>query len=256
MKFKILLYFILFSTILNSQELREYDLKPYNQDLNFKIIDENDIIEKDDSLEALIIIFKNTFYKNVELSISNNPQLKEIKLFSSSQEMLKFISESKLNKLTHVFFERYEGKTLDVPSFPIIEHLTIQSTELDNLNMINASLDKLDILDIDAPKLTEWSTTNFYPQLGLINLNAPLLENFPIENMPKIVQFSYYCSFKEWPLNLCEYKELSFISFKNYYPLQANKCFKKKIKKSVYSNLTIYDKIDGKVISEILSRDR
>ena len=41
MKFKILLYFILFSTILNSQELGEYDLKPYNQDLNFKIIDEN-----------------------------------------------------------------------------------------------------------------------------------------------------------------------------------------------------------------------
>ncbi len=251
-----LLITLIFSRILFSQELSEHDLKPYNDELNFKIIDENAILEMNDSLEAVIIIFNKPIFKNAELSISNNPQLKEIKLFTASQELLKYISNSKLPRLTHLFFERYQDSVLEVPSFPNIEHLTIQSSELVNLNMEESELDKLDILDIDAPKLKNWRTAKLFPQLGLINLKAPLLEYFPIENMPKISQFSYYCSFKELPLNLCEYKELLYISFCNYTPVHADKCFLKKIKKGVYSDLTIYDKIDGKIVSETLSKDR
>lgn len=256
MKLTILITFLILSKILFSQELKEYDLKPYNKELNFKIIDENDVVEKDDSLEALIIVFKNPRYKNAELSISNNLQLKEIKLFGCNQELLKFISESNLQRLTHLFFERYEDSVLAIPPFPIVEHLTIQSSELISLNMVNASLDKLNILDIETPKLKNWSTVQFFPQLELIELNAPLLEHFPLENIPKIFQFSYKCSFKELPLNLCNYMELQHISFSNYIPIQVDKCFKKKIKKAYYSNLTVYNRIDGKVISETLSKDR
>lgn len=256
MKLTTLITFLIISKILFCQELREYDLIPYNEEFNFKILDENDVIEKDDSLEALIIVFKSPVYKNAERSISNNPQLKEIKLFASSQELLKFISESKLHSLTHLFIERYEGASLEIPAFLTVEHLTIQSSVLASLNMTIASLDKLDILDIEAPSLKDWRTAKSYSELGLINLNAPLLEYFPIESMPKISQFSYYSSFKELPINLCNYKDLLFISFTNYVPIQVDKCFKKMIETGVYSNLTIYDKIDGKVISETLSKDR
>jgi hypothetical protein len=255
MKITTIIICLLFSKFLFSQELSEYDLKPYNDELNFKILDENDVIEKNDSLEALIFVFNNPIYKNAELSISNNPQLKEIKLFASSQELLKFVSDSKLQKLTHLFFERYEGSILEIPFFPNIEHLTIESSELVSLNMVNGELNKLDILDIAAPKLKNWSTTKFFPQLGLINLKAPLLEYFPIENMPKISQFSYYCSFKEIPLNFCNYKDLKFISFNNYSPVIYDKCIEKKIKKGYVANLTIYDKIDGIVLIEILSKN-
>jgi hypothetical protein len=251
-----LIFCLVFSKILFSQDLDEYDLKPYNDNLNFKILDENEILEKDESIEALILVFNNPIFKNAELSIANNPQLKEIKLFASNQELLKFISDSKLNNLTHLFFEGYDDSILEIPAFPKIEHLTIQSTELVSLKMINASLDKVVVLDIDAVKLADWVTAKSLPNLGLINLKAPLLEVFSIENMPKITQFSYYCSFREMPPNLCKYEELLFISFNNFVPVKVDKCLEKKIKKSVYSNLTVYDKYDGAIISQTLSNDR
>lgn len=100
MKITTLIITLFFSKFLFSQELSEYDLKPYNDELNFKLLNENDVLEKNDSLEALIIIFNEPILKNAKLSISNNPQLKEIKLFAASQELLKFISDSKLSKLT------------------------------------------------------------------------------------------------------------------------------------------------------------
>lgn len=256
MKILTLILISIFSGHTYCQDLKPYDLEPYNKDFNFKLIDDSEVVEKNDSLQAIIIVFKNQEYANARLSINNNPQLKEIKLFASNQDFLEFIAESKLKDLTHVFFERYRDSQLEIPSFPTIEHLTIQSSELVSLNMINSSLNKLDILDIETPKLTDWKTNSTYPELGLINLTAPLLDKFPIEKMPNISQFSYYCSFKELPLNLCEYKELLYISFCNYSPVQVDKCFLKKIKKGVYSDLTIYDKIDGKIISETLSKDR
>ncbi|MFM2038346.1 MAG: hypothetical protein RL432_1285, partial [Bacteroidota bacterium] len=63
-----LIFCLVFSKILFSQELSEYDLKPYNEKLNFKILDENDILEKNDSIEALIFVFNNPVFKNAELS--------------------------------------------------------------------------------------------------------------------------------------------------------------------------------------------
>lgn len=256
MKLTTIITFILFSNIIFCQELSEYDLSPYNNDFKFKIIDENEIVEKDDSLEALIIVFKKPIYKNAEISISNNLQLREIKLFYSNQDILNFIAESKLPLLTHLFCEKYADTLLEIPAFPNVQHLTIQSSEVKNLNMVNSLLDKLIILDIQTPQLKNWYSAKYLPQLELIELDAQSLEYFPIENMPKIFQFSYYCSFKELPLNLCEYKDLLHISFSNYFPLRVEKCLQEKLKNSFHSKITIYDKIDGKVISEIFSKDR
>ncbi len=255
MRISTILFCLFFSKILFSQELTEHDLSPYNDELNFKVINENDLIEKMDSLEALIIVFNNPLFENARRSIINNPHLKEIKLFASNQELLEFISESTLPKLTHLFFERYSNVSLELPSFPNIEHLTIQSSELVSLNMVNGNFNNLDILDINAPKLMNWNTAEFFPTLGLVNLDAPLLEYFPIENSPNLAQFMYYCSFKEIPRNLCNYDDLKFISFNNYSPVLFDKCLEEKIKSGYVANLTIYDKIDGKVLTEILSNN-
>lgn len=256
MKLITIITFILFSNIIFCQDLSEYDLSPYNNDFKFRIIDENEIVEKNDSLEVLIIIFNKPINKNAEISISNNSQLKEIKLFYSNQDILNFIAESNLPQLTHLFCEKYNDTLLEIPAFPNIQHLRIQSTEVKKMNMTNSQLDKLLILDIQTPQLKNWHSAKYLPQLELIELDAQSLEYFPIENMPKIFQFSYYCSFKELPLNLCEYKDLMHISFSNYFPLKVEKCLQEKLKSSFHSTITIYDKIDGKVISEIFSKDR
>jgi hypothetical protein len=256
MKLTTLILSLLFSNILFSQELSEYDLAPYNDELKFSIVDENEVLASNDSIEAIIFIFNKPAFNNAELSIKNNPQVKEIKLFGSNQDFVNFLSAAKLPKLSYLFIERYAGTTLQIPSFPTVEVLTIQSTELSSLNMQNAEMEDLAIIDIDAPKLENWSAAKSYSELGLINLVAPQLAFFPIENMPGIAQFSYYCSFKALPLNLCSYKEICCISFSNYGPIEVEECFIKMVKKGVYSDITIYDKIDGKIISETLSNDR
>ena len=232
------------------------ELKPYNDDLYFKVINENEIVLKVDSLKAIIIVFNNLSEGNAKQSIINNPQLKEIKLISPSQDFIQLISGLKMDSLTHLFIEEYNGSKLILPAFSTLEHLTIRSKNLTTLSMENASLNKLDILDIDAPELIDWKSEKYFPNLGLIELKAPKLDYFPIEQMPNIFQFSFYCSFKNWPTNICSYKELTFISFENYKTINIDKCLKKKIKKGVFSNVTIYDKIDGQKMLEVESRDR
>jgi hypothetical protein len=252
----IFFFAILFiSNLVFSQELSEYDLKPYNDELKFKFIYENEALERERSLDALIIIFRHPNYENAQISIRNNPQLKEIKLFYANEEMLDFISKQKLPKLTHLFFEHYQDSELKIPILPSIEHLTIQSEELEQLDMSSSSLEKVFILDIQAPQLKTWKTDSSMPKLGLIHLNAPLLEVFPIEHMPNIGQFMYYCSFQEFPKNICSYEELKFISFTNYSPIVIEDCLREKLENAYVSDITVYDKIGGEVIEEIRSKD-
>lgn len=256
MRLLLLITIITSTSFAFSQEFKDYELQPYNKEFRYKLIDENTVVDEDDSLEALIIIFKHPVFENAQLSFRNNPQLKEIKLFMPNQEIIKFISENNLQSLTYLFIERYGGNTLEIPSFPGLEHLTIKSSTLESLNMVNAALDKVIILDIEAPKLTEWKTSASMPNVELINLQAQLLSNFPIEQMPKIFEFMFSCSFKVLPNGLCDYSDLRLISFTNYAPLIPDDCLITKIENCVYSNLTIYNKIDGEKIHEILSKDQ
>lgn len=256
MRLLLLLTFLTSASFVFSQEIKEYELMPYNKTFRYKFIDENTVVDKDESLEALIIIFKNPVFENAQLSISNNPQLKEIKLFMPNQDIIKFISESNLQGLSYLFIERYAGSFLEIAPLPDLEHLAIKSTALENLNMVNASLDKVAIVDIVTPKLAEWRTDTTMPNLELINLQAPLLSYFPIMHMPKIFQFMYSCSFKTLPTGLCDYTDLSIISFTNYAPITPDVCIITKIENCVYSNITIYNKIDGEKIQVITSKDQ
>lgn len=256
MKLITLITFFIISHISYSQDLGVFDTIPYNDLFKFKLIDENTVVEKDDSLQALIIVFNHQLFENAKRSISNNPQLKEIKIFYGNQEFLEILSNSKLPELTHLFFERFKETVLEVPAFPNIELLTIQSSELVSLNMMNSSLDQLMVLDLQTPELKNWNTAKYFPKLELIDIVAPVLDSFPIESMPNIFQFSYECSFKALPPNICSYSELQHISFNNLVPVQIDKCFEIKVKMAYYSNITVYDRMDGKVIAEILSKDR
>ncbi len=256
MRLLILITFITSTSFAFTQEFKDYELRPYNKEFRYKLIDENTVVDKDDSLEALIIIFNNPVYENAQLSISNNPQLKEIKLFMPNQEIIKFISENNLQSLTYLFIERYAGIALEIPPFSGLEHLTIKSSTVESLMMVNTVLDKVIILDIEAPKLIEWKTATVIPNVELINLQAPLLSYFPIEQMPKIFEFMFSCSFKMLPSGLCDYSDLRLISFTNYTPLTPDACLITKIENCVYSNLTIYNKIDGEKILEFLSKDQ
>ncbi len=252
MKQTILILILSFSVFVIGQEKYE----PYNDDLKFKIIDDNAVLGKETSVKALIIKYTGNSNEKIKSSLRNNLQLKEIKLLGTDQEILNFISELKMTNLTHLLINGYESENLVIPVFPTLEHLSVDSEKLKSLSMENALLDKVEILSMNTPELTDWKTAKYFPVLGLIDLTAPKLTWFPIENMPAIVQFAYYCSFKELPKNLCSYKELAFISFENYVDVKAEECFIEMVKKGNYSNLSVYDKMDGKRLFEVLSKDR
>ncbi len=252
MKYHLLILFLSLSVFVMGQLENE----PYNDDLKFKIIDNHAILGKETSVKALIIKYTVNSNEKIKFSLRNNPQLKEIKILGADQEIVNFISELKMANLTHLLIHDYKGESLAIPVFPTVEHLSVRSKELKSLSMENAMMDKLDILNIDTPELIDWKTAKRFPVLGLIDLTAPKLTRFPIEDMPAIVQFAYYCSFKELPKNLCSYKELAFISFENYVDVKAEECFIEMVKKGNYSNLSVYDKMDGKKLFEVLSKDR
>jgi hypothetical protein len=231
-------------------------LKQYNKDSELAVVRDGEILEKNDSIQALIIVINDGIINNAKQSISNNLHLQEVQIYNGNQDLLDYIASLKLPNLKHLFYNNFEYQSLNIPQFPTLELLKIQSQKLESLNMTNSQLDKLEILDIDTPNLTVWKTDKNFPKLGLINLNATKLDFFPIEQMPQIRQFSYYCSFEALPLNLCSYTNLKFISFNNYGQVKIDKCFKQKIKAAIYSNITIYDKELGKPIREILSDDR
>ncbi|MGV3611384.1 MAG: hypothetical protein ACO1N0_10570 [Fluviicola sp.] len=252
MKFILLVLCLFCGCIAFSQD---GELTPYNDTYNYEILTNERVLPHTDSLKALIVVFKDQPEENVAKSITNNLQLQEIMLYNSPASFLPLLAGLKLSNLTHLFIYDFEGKELIIPPFPTIEHLQIESGKISTLSMENASLANLDILSIDCPELVNWKTEKVFSKLGLIDLTAPKLTYFPIESIPVIVQFAYYCSFDQLPLNLCSYKELQFISFTNYKPVEIESCFKKMVKNGVYSDITIYDKIDGKVIKTVLSKD-
>lgn len=251
MKIVVVFISLLISLTFFSQE----DLSPYNEDFEFEVMDDDEVIPRNDFLQALIIDAGNSV-KNIEISLKNNPQLREVKLMASSQEVLDVFGRVKFDSLFFLVIENYTGTTLNLPVIKSLEFLQIHATELKSLDITKSQLSRLEILEMDAPNLVIWKSETTYPALSLIDLDAPLLTVFPILNMPKINEFSYSCSFKELPKNLCIYKELQMISFENYCPVKVDKCLISMIEKGVYSNLTVYDKPDGKILMDINSKDK
>ena len=251
MKIVVVIISLLISHTFFSQE----DLSPYNEDFEFEVMDDDEVIPRNDSLHALIIDAGNSV-KNIEISLKNNPHLHEVKLMASSQEILDVFGRVKFDSLFFLLIENYTGTTLNLPVIKSVEFLQIHAKELKTLDISKSLLSHLEILEIDAPSLLIWKSETTYPALTLLDLDAPLLTVFPILNMPKINEFSYTCSFKELPKNLCTYKELEMISFENFCPVKVDKCFVSMIEKGVYSNLRVYDKPDGEILMDINSKDK
>ena len=231
------------------------DLTPYNEGFEFEVMDDDEVIPRNDSLQALIIDAGNSV-KNIEISLKNNPQLREVKLMASSQEILDVIGRVKLDSLFFLLIENYTGTTLNLPVIKSVEFLHIHATELQLLDMRNSQLFRLENLELETPSLLTWKSEAAYPQLVLLDLEAPILHVFPIVQMPKITEFSFSCSFTELPKNVCLYSKLKTIAFENLCPVKVDKCLISMIEKGVYSNLTVYDKPDGKILMDINSLDK
>ena len=231
------------------------DLTPYNDDFDFEVMDDDEVIPRNDSLYALIIDAGNSV-KNIETSLKNNPQLRELKLITSSQEILDVIGRVKLDSLFFLLIENYIGTTLNLPIIKSVEFLQIHATELQLLDMRNSQLFRLENLELEIPSLLTWKSEATYPQLALLDIEAPTLHVFPIMQMPKITEFSFSCSFIELPKNVCLYSKLKTIAFENLCPVKVDKCLISMIEKGVYSNLTVYDKPDGKILMDINSLDK
>ena len=250
---KIVVVFI--SLLITHAFFSQENLTPYNEDFEFEVMDEDEVISRNDSLHALIIDTGNSV-KNIEISLKNNPQLREVKLMSSSQEILDIFGRVKLDSLFFLVIENYTGTTLNLPVIKSVEFLQIHATELKSLDISKSLLSRLEILEMDAPNLVSWKSETTYPQLALLDLEAPILHVFPIMQMPKITEFSFSCSFTELPKNVCLYSKLKTIAFENLCPVKVDKCLISMIEKGVYSNLTVYDKPDGKILVDINSLDK
>lgn len=241
--------------MLSSIYLFSQDLTPTNETFKYKVIAENNVVEKDDSLYALIVDFDKTDNQTAQKSIQNNPQLKEIKLYSPNQEFVNFLSSEKNENLSYLIIEKFELESLFVPSFSKLKYFEINSDSIVLLDITQSDFNQLTTLNIDGSRLLNCNTEPIYPILDILNLHAPLLQFFPFTNTPRLTALSWKCSFKVFPENLCSYNDLVYIAIWNYYPALLKKCLKKKIKMGIDSNLIIYDKIDGKKLKEVLSKN-
>lgn len=246
-------YIVLLLLLLNTTSAFSQQ-EAYNDELKFKIIDNLNVLKASGSIQALIVNFKGSNTKKFCKTLRNNPQLKEVQLYNPTQKALNCLSEISGDSITHLFIVGCDT-TLTIPSFPQLELLSIKADDLITLDMSSANLDSLGLLHIESEKLCNWKSKTAYPKLGLIDLNAPALSEFPIHELQAIRQLSIYCSLNQFPSFLCECAALELISFKNYKVIEVDPCFEQKIFDGFYSNLTIVDGKDGPVILEWLSKD-
>lgn len=232
------------------------EIGPYNDSLYYQIISDDIELQQIDSLKIIIVKFEKQSIEQFKKTMINNPQLMEVQLYNPPKEAIDLLSELKNKELEYLFIKDYEGENLVLSQFPTLQFLSIESTKIKHLSMVNSDLKVLDLLALKIPTLIDWKTDSDFPNLGLIDLDAPFLEVFPIKSMPKISQFSFNCSFNDIPAYLCQCQELMFISLTNNKVIKIDPCFKKKIYDGYYSNLTLHDGIDGKIKMELLSQDR
>jgi hypothetical protein len=243
---------LVLNTHLQGQQSKNFEF--YNAELKGQVISNKQSIGNDSTLEALAVFFKDSACTNVAAILQHNPTIQELHVMNPPPHFFGMLSTLAPN-LIQLFIKEYSNEKLVMPSLTKLEILDIKSSDLTVLDMSKSELPLLEILDVSAEKLSKWYSVSTLLSLGLIELNAPLLQVFPIDSMPNIVQFSYHCSFIELPTNLCVYGALMYISFENYGKIEVSKCLRKKLRDAVYSNISVYDKINGKLSFELHSSD-
>ena len=182
-----------------------------------------------------------------EKTIRNNPQLVEVQLFAPPQAALDILDLVAGDSLQYLFINGPKD-TLSVGNFPSLVLLSINSDSITNLNTISSVFNNLVILDIVAPQLKVWNSKSNLPLVQVVHLIAPALNLFPITSAPNLFQMDYTCPFDEIPTYLCGCNDLTLISFNNTKNIIVNECFIKKLETAHYSNITIYETLDGKII--------
>lgn len=246
--------FLLGSVLLSAVSFSQQ--KPYNKEFKFEIIKNTEVLSASDSIRALIVNFENDDVVNFSQTLNNNPQIREVKLFDAPQAAIDNLSQILAGSLTHLIIEDYTESSIIIPSFPTLELISINSDFVESIDMTESTFDNLFILAIDSESLVNWKSQSHFKELGLIDLEAPKLEHFPIESAPELGQFSFHCSLDDIPSFLCECEDLELMSFGNFKNIKVDECLKGKIYDGFYSNLTIKDGVDGPVVLEWLSKDR
>lgn len=247
--------FFIFGTILWFNFCWSQEYRSFNPDYHFKVTSDLEVIPTIDSMKTFIVHFKSNDVENVEKTLLNNPQIKELQLYNPPQSFILTLNTFGLDSLHYLLIEDYKDSILIFNKLSI-KLVAVDSKELRKINIRELDTSALQLIGIEAENLVVWEANPSYPFLGLIDLRAPQLTVFPIIDMPSIRQFVFDCSLKEMPLNLCSYPELKFISLQNNRKIKVNNCLKKKIREGVYSNVTILDSIDGKIIYQVHSKDK
>lgn len=230
--------------------------KPYNKQFPYAIIRNSETLEKIDSIQALIVNFESIELADFCKSLYNNPQIKEVQLYNTPQSALDSLSSILGHSLTHLITEEYSASSMYLNPFEALDMLSVNSDVILTLDISKARLDLVNILTVSSNSLISWKTQQHFPELGLIDLEAPKLSALDIKSAPKLNQFSYHCSFEEIPKFLCACVQLELISFANYKVVPVDDCFKEKMSKAFYSDITISEGENGKVVFELLSDDR
>lgn len=207
-------------------------------------------------MQVMMVDLRQTSAFEFRELIRLNPQIIELQLKYPTKKELDFLTEARLPRLTTLFVVGFDADTLQLPALSQLEILSLQSDSLQHLFARSLPYSKLDIWSIEAPRLQEWTTDSLYKSLGLIHLVAPKLSVFPIKAAPSLSQLFCSTSLLELPAFLCHCEELSHISITNHRAVPVDDCFSEKIHQAYYSNLTVYDRPNGKKLLEYLSKDQ
>lgn len=251
MKTSILLVIISFlPSVIFSQELNTR-----KANLNYREIINYTLLVVNPNIKAFSVDFVDNTNRGIEFTLSNNPQIEELKISRSNQNFINFLSNKPIDSLTHLIINDFRHDSLKIPFIPRLKYLEINSNALRYLDMDSAQMTNLEVLIITTPNLTIWTADKKFPKLELLELKMPEISIFPIEYMPEIYQFSCESTLKEMPKNLCKFRHLTHLSLVNYFPYSISKCLRRKIKRLQYSNVVIIDKNTGQKSFEINSKD-
>lgn len=228
---------------------------PFN-DYKFISLNHNESINHIDTIEALIYHFSGEECDNFINSINSNPQLKEIQLNNPPERAIQFVLNSdRLIDLNTFFIFGFDNDSLNVSPKMGLKHIWIYSESIKCFQLIGDSLYNLEQLQISMPELTKLKLNEALNKLDYLELIAPKLSFFPINEMQKIGWLTVYCSFSQLPIVFCQLENLQLFTFSNYKEIKLPKCFKKRIKKTHYHNVEIKSSKDGEVIYEKKSKE-
>ena len=189
---------------------------PFNKYKFLKLTD-NSVIEHEDSIEALIYEFSGNSSDNFIHSIEANRQLKEVQLLNPPEEAIQqLLNADILPGLHTVFIFGFDQEELNLSPRAGLKHVWIYSEKLKSFRMISDSIARLEQLQLSMPELVDLKVNPALNKLDYLELIAPKLTTFPLTEMKKIGWLTVYCSFDHLPEVFCKLDQLQLFTYSNY----------------------------------------